>query len=90
MVVMVVVMAVVAVEVAVVIVPVVVSAVVVAVVVVLIADVTNFVVVVVAAVALHTVGDIEPEEPVNMTSPVNAFELTQKTPQSIWSKDVAP
>ena len=45
-------------------------------------------VVVFAAAVVHTVDDIDPGEPVNMPS-FFAFEFTQKTPQSICSKDVA-
>ena len=51
----------------------------------IVVGVTVFAVVVIAAVVVvnvHTVGDIDPEEPVNMLSFV-AFEFTQETPQSI-------
>ena len=60
-------------------------AVVVAVGVVVVVEVTVFVVVVVAAIVVvdvHTVNDIDPEEPVNIMS-FFAFEFTQETPQSI-------
>ena len=52
-------------------------------------EVTAFVVVVVVAVAVQTVDDIDPGEPVNML-PCVALEFNQETPQSVWSKDVAP
>ena len=38
---------------------------------------------------VHTVGDIDPEEPSNMVVFPGDFELTQGAPQSFWLKDVA-
>ena len=40
------------------------------------------------AVAVHTVRDIDPDEPVNMSF-LLAFELTQAAPQSFWLNDTA-
>ena len=48
-----------------------------------------FLAVVSAVVTVHAVDDIDPEEPVNMSSFV-AFDSIQETPQSIWVKDMAP
>ena len=48
-----------------------------------------FLAVVSAAVTVHAVDEIDPEEPVNMLSFV-AFDSIQETPQSIWAKDMAP
>ena len=54
-------------------------------------EIMVFLVVVVAAIVVldvHAVGDIDPEEPVNMST-LYALEFTQETPQSICSKDFA-
>ena len=64
---------------------VVVIAMIVAVTVVVVVEITVFAVVV---VDMHAVGDIDPEDPVNMLTFLS-FEFTQETPQSVWSKDVA-
>ena len=48
-----------------------------------------FLAVVSAVVTVHAVDEIDPEEPVNMSSFV-AFDSIQETPQSIWAKDMAP
>ena len=45
-------------------------------------DAMALAVVVVAAAVVHTVDDIDPEEPVNMLF-FFAFECTQETPQSV-------
>jgi hypothetical protein len=46
------------------------------------------VVVAIAAVVVHTVDDIDPGEPVNISLFV-AFEVNQETPHSFWLKDCA-
>ena len=51
-------------------------------------DGMDFVIVVVAMRAVHTVDDIDPEEPMNMSREV-AFECTQEAPQSVCLKDLA-
>ena len=60
----------------------------VAAVVVVVVDIIVFVLVVVVAVVVHTADDIDPEEPVNMLCFI-AFDFTQETLQSVWSKDCA-
>ena len=55
----------------------------------IVAVVMVFLAVVSAVVTMHAVDDIDPEEPVNMSSFV-AFDSIQETPQSIWVKDMAP
>ena len=47
-----------------------------------------FVVVVPVVVVVQTVGDIFPREPLNMLLRL-ASEITQETPQSVWSNDIA-